>query len=255
MPRLTVSALTDDARPGAGGRRAPAGFPDRLRRRRVRHPLASQPVQIPLDLFQVPEGLEVTVWADVAAAAQPDQHRHRSRRAHLGGGRGSLPLASCPAARRRSHRRAGGHRPRRQGRQHAYVRAGTGADRPARRLGDRQQGGRRAAARPHRLHGRRSEPAVRSGGGQARGAPDRVPGHQPRPLAPLGDGRPGRQMGVQLRQHRGQCSRTSRGRRSASSAPIVTVPWGRSSSRTTRRPMPESPATTGMCTSAGSPCG
>ena len=31
----------------------------------------------------------------VAAAAQPDQHRHRSRRAHLGGRRGSLPLPSA----------------------------------------------------------------------------------------------------------------------------------------------------------------
>ena len=42
---------------------------------------------------------------DNAAAAQPDQHRHRSRRPHLGGRGRALPLASRPPARRRSHRR------------------------------------------------------------------------------------------------------------------------------------------------------
>ena len=34
----------------------------------------------------------------IAAAAQPDQHRHRSRRAHLGGRRRSLPLPLTPAS-------------------------------------------------------------------------------------------------------------------------------------------------------------
>ena len=162
----------------------------------------------------------------VAAAAQPDQHRHRPGRPHLGGRRRALPLASRPPARRRSHRRAAGHRRRRQGRQHAHVRAGTGADRAARRLGHRQQDRRRAAARPHRLHRRRSQPALRSGGGQARGAADRLPGHQPRPLAALGDGRPGRQVDLQLRQHRRRCSPTSRARRSASSASYRPGPVG-----------------------------
>ena len=51
-----------------------------------------------------------------ADAAQPDQHRHRPRRPHLGRRRRSLPLASRPAARRRPHRRARRHRRRRQGR-------------------------------------------------------------------------------------------------------------------------------------------
>ena len=41
----------------------------------------------------------------VADAAQPDQHRHRPRRPHLGGRRRALPLAPRPPARRRSHRR------------------------------------------------------------------------------------------------------------------------------------------------------
>ena len=85
---------------------------------------------------------------------------------------------------------------------HAHVRPGAGAHRAARRLGHRQQDHRRAAARPDRLHRRRPQPALRSGGGQARGAADRLPGRQPRPLAALGDGRPGRQVDLQRRQHR-----------------------------------------------------
>ena len=212
------------------------------------------PVQIPLDLFQVPDGLEVTLWATIAAAAQPDQHRHRPRRPHLGGRRRSLSLAPCPPARRRSHRRAAGHRRRRQGRQRRTRSCRNRPDRAARRLRHRQQDRRRAAARPHRLHRRRSQPALRSGGGQARGAADRLPGHQSRPLAPLGHGRPGRQVGVQRRQHRGDVHRSI-----GKDVPHLRLLSSRSGgsvqvSRTTRRRMPASPATTGTCTSAGSPC-
>ena len=201
MPRLTMSALTvmlilvlaAVAPQQAFGPPSPqAGQASTL-----------QPVQIPLDLFKVPEGFEVTLVGGHAAAAQPDQHRHRSRRPHLGGRRRSLPLASRPPARRRSHRRR--------------CRTPTATARPTATHTFVQEPALIAplgvavidnkivvvaAARPHRLHGRRSQPALRSGGGQARGAADRLPGHQSRPLAALGDGRPGRQVDVQLRQHR-----------------------------------------------------
>ena len=159
-----------------------------------------------------------------------------------------------PPARRRSHRRAAGHRRRRQGRQDAHVRAGAGADRAARRRGHRQQDHRLAAARPHRLHRRRSKPALRSGGRQARGAADRLPGHQSRSLAAFGDVRSRRQVDLQLRQHRRDVHRQVGKdvpdlRLVSSRARLV-----RSSTRTTRRCTPASRATTGTSTSAGSRC-
>ena len=133
---------------------------------------------------------------------------------------------------------------------HTFVQE-PGADRAARRLGHRQQDHRRAAARPDRLHGRRSEPALRSGGGQARSAADRLPGHQSRSLAALGHGRSGRQVGVQLRQHGRDVHRPvgqdvpHLQRLSTRSGRSVQV-----SARSGAR-MPASPATTVMCTSAG----
>ena len=210
--------------------------------------------RIPLDLFQVPDGFEVTLWAASPLLHNPtnididrdgriwvaEGVRYRSHHARQPEGDRIVVLQDTDGDGKAD--------------KHAYVRAGTGADRAARRLGHRQQDHRRAAARPDRLHRRRSEPALRSGGGQARGAADRLPGHQSRPLAALGDGRPGRQVGVQRRQHRGDVHGSRRGRRSASSAPIVPARSARSSSRTTRRSMPASRATTGTCTSADSPC-
>ena len=190
----------------------------------------------------------------VADAAQPDQHRHRSRRPHLGGRRCSLSLPSCPSARRRSHRRAAGHRWGRQGRQDAYVRAGAWPDRAARRRGHRQQGDRLAAARPHRLHRRRSQPALRSGGGQTRSAADRLPGHQSRPLAAFGDRSVPTASGSSTPATPAGCSPTSLERRSGSSGPIGRTRSDRSSSRTTPRSTPASRATTGMCMWADSRC-
>ena len=166
------------------------------------------PTRIPLELFQVPDGFEVTLWAATPLLPQSDQHRHRQGRPHLGRRGRPLPLAPCPPARGRSHRRAAGHRRRR----HAPT-ARTRSCRSRRWsrrsviVGHRQQDRRLAAARPHRLHRRRSQPAVRSGGGHARGAADRLPGHQSRPLAALGDRRPRRQVGVQLGQHGGDVHR------------------------------------------------
>ena len=137
-----------------------------------------------------------------AHAAQPDQHGHRSRRPHLGGRGRALPLAPRAPARGRSHRRARRQRQGRQGRQDVDLRAGGRPRRAARRGRHRQQGRGVAAARPDRLHGRRSQPALRSGRRHARGAAHRLPGQEPRPLAAFGHGRPGRQVDVQPGQHR-----------------------------------------------------
>ena len=122
-------------------------------------------------------------------------------------------------------------------------------------VGDRQQDHRLAAARSHRLHRRRSQPAIRSGDRQARGAADRLPGHQPRPLAALGDGRSRRQVVLQLRQHRRDVHRPV-GQDVPHLRLLPSRPGrARSSSRTTRRSTPASRATTGTCTSADSRCG
>ena len=151
----------------------------------------------------MPEGFEVTVWA-----ASPLLHNPTNIDIDRDG-----RIWVAEGVRYRSHharRPEGdrivvrpGHRRGRQSRSRAHVRAGTGPDRPARRLGHRQQDHRRSAARHDRLHRRRSQSAFRSGGGQARGAADRLPGDQSRPLAALRHGRSGRQVGVQRRQHRG----------------------------------------------------
>ena len=39
---------------------------------------------VPLNIFTVPAGLEVTVWAKSPHLRNPDQHGHRCRRPHLG---------------------------------------------------------------------------------------------------------------------------------------------------------------------------
>ena len=190
-----------------------------------------------------------------AAAAESDQHRHRRD--------GRIWVAE--GVRYRSHhaRQPEGDRivvlQDKDGdgtaESVAHVRAGAGAHRAARRLGHRQQDRRRAAAGPHRLHRRRSQPALRSGGRQARGAADRLPRHQPRPLAALGDGRAGRQVGVQRRQHR----RDVHGQVGQDVPRLRPVPRRarsvRSSTRTTPRRSPASRATTGTSTSAASRSG
>ena len=143
----TVFAAERDARADADGRRTAAGVsgtpagpaaqgppPDAPGQRGQRgggppppsFP-STDPVQLPLNLFQVPDGLEVTLWATTPMVRNPDEHRHRQGRPHLGGGGRALPLAPRAPARGRPHRRAAGHRRRRQGRQHAHVRAGAGA--------------------------------------------------------------------------------------------------------------------------------
>ena len=166
-------------------------------------PPAPQPTQVPLGLFQVPDGFEITLWAASPLLRNPTNIDIDRGRAHLGRRRGSLPLPSRPPARGRSHRRRAGQGRRWQGRDHAHVRAGTWTSRPARCLRHRQQNHRRAAARHDRLHRCRSESALRSGSGQARSAPDGLPGDQSRPFAAFGDGGAGRQVGVELRQHGG----------------------------------------------------
>ena len=214
-----------------------------------------QPIKLPARALQSAGRHGSDRVGDLAAALQPDQHRHRSRRPHLGGRRRPLPLPSRPSTRRRPHRRAPGHRWRRQGRQLAHLRAGAGAGCAPRRLGHRQQDRRGAAAGPHRLYRRRSQPEVRSGGGQARSAADRVPGHQPRPLAALGDGRARRQVDLQFRQHGGNVHRQVRqdlpdlrllSSGSGRALQVPAQPGGVS---------PASRATTGTSTWAGSRCG
>ena len=131
MPRLTVSTLTmmlvlvltavvpqqAFGPPSMQAGEAPAAPPA---------PAATaQPVQIPLDLFQVPDGLEVTLWAASPLLRNPtnididrdgriwvaEGVRYRSHHARQPEGDRIVVRA--------------GHGRRRQGRQHAHVRAGT----------------------------------------------------------------------------------------------------------------------------------
>ena len=160
-----------------------------------------EPVRLPVDLFKVPDGLEVTVWATSPLLHNPtnididrdgriwvaEGVRYRSHHARQPEGDRIVVLQD-----KNGDGKADSD---------AHVRAGARAHRTARRFRDRQQDRRRPAARPHCLYGRRSQSAVRSSRGQARGAAHGLSRHQPRPLAPLGDRRPRRQMDIQRRQH------------------------------------------------------
>ena len=82
------------------------------------------PVQIPLDLFQVPDGFEVTLWASTPLLHNPTNiDIDRDGRIWVAEGVRYRSHHRAPA-RRRPHRRAGGHRSRRQGRRDAHLRAG-----------------------------------------------------------------------------------------------------------------------------------
>ena len=180
----------------------PAGAPA------SRGPPRPQPVQtvtvthVPLELFNVPDGLEVTLWAETPMLRNPTNMdidrdgriwvaegvRYRSHHARQPEGDRIVVLEDSDKDGKAD--------------KHVDVRPGGRPGGAARRRRHRQQGRGVTAARPDRLHGRRSQPALRSGRRQARGAADRIPGQEPRSLAALGHGRPGRQVDVQLRQHR-----------------------------------------------------
>ena len=83
--------------PPRAGHRVPTQPPGRRCRRADAHPARAVPGA------GRPRGHAV---GGVADAAQPDQHRHRQGRPHLGGRGRALPQAPRPPARGRSHRRA-----------------------------------------------------------------------------------------------------------------------------------------------------
>ena len=266
-----------DVRAGAGRRRAAAASvtqqPPAGHRRRGPHPAGPRPVGPagPRDRgrrsrsrrspcrtsrsssSRCPDGLEVTLWAASPLLRNPTNMdidrdgriwvaegvRYRSHHARQPEGDKIVVLEDTDE--------------RRQGRQDLDLRPGAGPDRAARRRGHRQQDRGLAAARPDRLHRRRSQPGVRSGGRQARGAADRLPGHQPRPLAALGHRRSGRQVDLQPRQHRRRCSPTSPARRSASFGAYRDGPVGPFKIPHDQTSSPASRATTATSTSAASP--
>ena len=214
-----------------------------------------QPVRIPLDLFQVPDGFEVTLWAASPLLHNPtnididrdgriwvaEGVRYRSHHARQPEGDRIVVLQDTDGDGKADST-------------HTFVQE------PAliAPLGVSVIDNKVVVAQPPDLivytdvdRNLRFDPAVDKREVLLTG----FQGDQPRPLAALGDGRPGRQVDLQRRQHRRRCSRTSRARRSASSAPIVPARSARSSSRTTPRPTPASRATTGTSTSADSPCG
>ena len=218
-------------------------------------PASTDPVQIPLNLFQVPEGLEVTLWASSPLLHNPtnididsdgriwvaEGVRYRSHHARQPEGDRIVVLQDNDGDGKAEST-------------HTFVQE------PAliAPLGVSVIDNKIVVAQPPDLivytdvdRNLKFDP----GGRQARGAADRIPGRQPRSLAALGDGRPRRQVDFQLRQHGRRRSPTSRARRSASSARTVPGRSVRSSSRTIRRRTPASRATMGTCTSADSRSG
>ena len=137
---------------------------------------AGPPTQIPLDLFQVPEGFEVTLWAATPLLRNPtnididrdgriwvaEGVRYRSHHARQPEGDRIVVLQDTDGDGKADST-------------HTFVQEPALIAPLGVSVIDNKVD-RRAAARPHRLHRRRSQPALRSGGGQARGAADRLPG-------------------------------------------------------------------------------
>ncbi len=208
--------------------------------------------EIPLALFKVPDGLEVTLWAGADLVRNPtnidvdkdgriwvaEGVRYRTHHARQPAGDRIVVLQDTNGDGRADT-------------SHTFVQepaliAPLGVaviDNQDRRL---------AAARPDRLHRRGPQPPLRPGHRHARGAAHRLPGHQPRPLAALGHRRPRRQVALQLGQHGGAVHRPIRPhvhvvqQLSAGARRPVHVPARR------RRSTPARAATTAMSTSAAS---
>ena len=161
----------------------------------------TEPVELPTSLFQMPEGLEVTVWATTPLLRNPTNMdidkdgriwvaegvRYRSHHARQPEGDRIVVLQDTDGDGRADT-------------SHTFVQE------PAliAPLGVSVIDNKIIVAQPPDLivytdvdRNLRFDPAIDT----ARGAADRVPGHQSRPLAALGDGRTRRQVGVQLRQH------------------------------------------------------
>ena len=215
----------------------------------------ADPVKIPLNLFKVPEGLEVTLWAATPLLRNPtnididrdgriwvaEGVRYRSHHARQPEGDKIVVLQDNDGDGKADS-------------SHTFVQE------PAliAPLGVSVIDNKIVVAQPPDLivytdvdRNLRFDPAVDKREVLLTG----FHGHQPRPLAPLGDGRPGRQVGVQRRQHRrdvhGQVGQdVPHLRRRIGTARSV-----RSSIRTTPRRTPASRATTGTSTSAASRSG